>query len=114
MLKDAGLIVYHVVPTLKAALKAVEAGVDGLVVEGGEGGGFKSPTPVATMVLLPSEWLWSDAGRGVVSGIGMGVGLGCYYTGLARSTSTIGRSTSSTNAIGALSPGRKPHLRMRR
>jgi enoyl-[acyl-carrier protein] reductase II len=45
--------VYHVVPTLAAALKAVDAGVDGLVVEGGEGGGFKSPTPVSTMVLLP-------------------------------------------------------------
>src|SRR6478736_74316 len=44
VLKDAGLTVYHVVPTLAAALKAVDAGVDGLVVEGGEGGGFKSPT----------------------------------------------------------------------
>ena len=52
-LKAAGLIVYHVVPTLQAALKAVDAGVDGLIVEGGEGGGFKSPTPVSTMVLLP-------------------------------------------------------------
>ncbi|MEC8487035.1 MAG: nitronate monooxygenase, partial [Actinomycetota bacterium] len=52
-LKAAGLTVYHVVPTLQAALKAVDAGVDGLVVEGGEGGGFKSPTPVSTMVLLP-------------------------------------------------------------
>lgn len=52
-LKEAGLIVYHVVPTLQAALKAVDAGVDGLIVEGGEGGGFKSPTPVSTMVLLP-------------------------------------------------------------
>jgi len=53
VLKEAGLTVYHVVPTLRAALKAVDAGVDGLVVEGGEGGGFKSPTPVSTMVLLP-------------------------------------------------------------
>lgn len=53
VLKDAGLTVYHVVPTLTAAKKAVDAGVDGLVVEGGEGGGFKSPTPVSTMVLLP-------------------------------------------------------------
>jgi len=35
-LKAAGLTVFHVVPTLKAALKAVEAGVDGLIVEGGE------------------------------------------------------------------------------
>lgn len=52
-LKDAGLIVFHVVPTLKAALKAVAAGVDGLVVEGGEGGGFKNPQDVSTMVLLP-------------------------------------------------------------
>ena len=53
ILKEAGLTVYHVVPTLSAAKKAVDAGVDGLVVEGGEGGGFKSPTPVSTMVLLP-------------------------------------------------------------
>lgn len=52
-LKDAGLTVFHVVPTLRGARKAVEAGVDGLVVEGGEGGGFKNPVPVSTMVLLP-------------------------------------------------------------
>lgn len=52
-LKDAGLTVFHVVPTMAAAEKAVAAGVDGLIVEGGEGGGFKSPRPVATMVLLP-------------------------------------------------------------
>jgi len=52
-LKSAGLTVFHVVPTLSAALKAVEAGVDGLVVEGGEGGGFKNPRDVSTMVLLP-------------------------------------------------------------
>ena len=53
-LKDAGLTVFHVVPTLRAAEKAVNAGVDGLIVEGGEGGGFKNPSPVSTMVLLPS------------------------------------------------------------
>ena len=52
-LKDAGLTVFHVVPTLKGALKALDAGVDGLVVEGGEGGGFKNPDPVSLMVLLP-------------------------------------------------------------
>ncbi len=52
-LKAAGLTVFHVVPSLEAALKAVDAGVDGLVVEGGEGGGFKNPRDVATMVLLP-------------------------------------------------------------
>lgn len=52
-LHDAGLTVFHVVPTLAAALKAQDAGVDGLVVEGSEGGGFKNPQDVATMVLLP-------------------------------------------------------------
>ena len=52
-LKSHGLTVFHVVPSLEAAMKAIEAGVDGLVVEGGEGGGFKSPREVATMVLLP-------------------------------------------------------------
>jgi enoyl-[acyl-carrier protein] reductase II len=52
-LKAAGLTVFHVIPTLRAALKAVQAGVDGLIVEGGEGGGFKNPRPVASMILLP-------------------------------------------------------------
>jgi enoyl-[acyl-carrier protein] reductase II len=52
-LKAAGLTVFHVVPSLKAALRAADCGVDGLVVEGGEGGGFKNPREVASMVLLP-------------------------------------------------------------
>ncbi|MDB5499410.1 MAG: nitronate monooxygenase [Phenylobacterium sp.] len=52
-LKSKGLTVFHVVPSLAAATKAIEAGVDGLVVEGGEGGGFKNSRDVATMVLLP-------------------------------------------------------------
>jgi enoyl-[acyl-carrier protein] reductase II len=53
VLKDAGLTVFHVVPTLRGALKAVDAGVDGLVVEGNEGGGFKDAHGASTMVLLP-------------------------------------------------------------
>jgi enoyl-[acyl-carrier protein] reductase II len=52
-LKEAGLTVFHVVPSLKAALGAIDAGVDGLIVEGGEGGGFKNPRDVASMVLIP-------------------------------------------------------------
>ena len=52
-IKSAGLTVFHVVPSLKAALKAVACGVDGLIVDGGEGGGFKNPREVASMVLLP-------------------------------------------------------------
>lgn len=53
MLKEAGLTVFHVVPNLAGAIRAVEAGVDGLIVEGGEGGGFKNANDVASMVLIP-------------------------------------------------------------
>ena len=52
-LHDAGMIVVHVVGSLRAALKAADAGVDALVVEGVEGGGFKSALGASTMVLLP-------------------------------------------------------------
>ena len=51
--QEAGITVFHVVPTLEMAKKAIDAGVDGLVVEGAEGGGFKNPRPVSTMILLP-------------------------------------------------------------
>jgi enoyl-[acyl-carrier protein] reductase II len=74
-LKDHGLTVYHVVPTLRAALKAVDAGVDGLVVEGGEGGGFKSPSPVSSLVLLPLVRSHVDvpiiAAGGICDGVSM-------------------------------------------
>ena len=52
-LHDVGMTVVHVVGSLRAALKAVDAGVDALVVEGVEGGGFKSALGASTMVLLP-------------------------------------------------------------
>jgi enoyl-[acyl-carrier protein] reductase II len=52
-LHDVGLTVFHVVGSTKAAQKAVDAGVDGLVVEGVEGGGFKGALGASTMVLLP-------------------------------------------------------------
>ena len=74
-LKDAGLVVFHVVPTLAAALKAVEAGVDGLVVEGGEGGGFKNPRDVASMVLLPLVRENVDVPIVAAGGISDGYGL---------------------------------------
>lgn len=52
-LHDAGIKVLHVVGTLRAALKAVDAGVDGLVVEGVEGGGFKNKLGASSMIILP-------------------------------------------------------------
>ncbi len=74
-LKAAGLTVYHVVPNLSSALKAVEAGVDGLIVEGGEGGGFKNPDDVSTLVLLQAVREKTDvpmiAAGGICDGRGM-------------------------------------------
>lgn len=52
-LHEAGMTVVHVVGSLKAARKAADAGVDALVVEGVEGGGFKSMLGASTIVLLP-------------------------------------------------------------
>ncbi|MEQ8840478.1 MAG: nitronate monooxygenase [Acidimicrobiales bacterium] len=52
-LKEAGVTVFHVVPSVRGAEKAVAAGVDGVVVEGIEGGGFKSPDGPSSLVLVP-------------------------------------------------------------
>jgi enoyl-[acyl-carrier protein] reductase II len=52
-LHHAGMTVVHVIGSLRAAMKAADAGVDALVVEGVEGGGFKSVLGASTMVLLP-------------------------------------------------------------
>lgn len=52
-LHDVGMTVVHVVGSLKGACKAVDAGVDALVVEGVEGGGFKSLLGASTLVLVP-------------------------------------------------------------
>jgi enoyl-[acyl-carrier protein] reductase II len=78
-LKAAGLIVFHVVPTLSAALKAVDAGVDGLIVEGGEGGGFKNPRDVSTMVLLPLVAEHVDVPLVAAGGISDGYGMAAAF-----------------------------------
>lgn len=74
-LKDAGITVYHAVPTVDAAMKCVDAGIDGLVVEGGEGGGFKNPEEVSTLVLLQAIRARTDvplvAAGGICDGRGM-------------------------------------------
>ena len=74
-LKEAGIVVYHAVPTVEAAIRCVEAGIDGLVVEGGEGGGFKNPEEVSTLVLLQAVRAAVDvplvAAGGICDGRGM-------------------------------------------
>ena len=75
----AGITVFHVVPTLEMAMKAIDAGVDGLVVEGGEGGGFKNPSPVSTMVLLPLIRSRVDVPIIAAGGISDGVSMAAAF-----------------------------------
>ncbi|HZO60923.1 MAG TPA: nitronate monooxygenase, partial [Solirubrobacterales bacterium] len=97
-LKERGLTVFHVVPDLAGALKAVDAGVDGLVVEGGEGGGFKSPTPVSTMVLLPLIASKVDvpiiAAGGFVDGPTMAAALALGAEGIQMGTRMVSAAES--------------------
>ncbi|MFM7686375.1 MAG: NAD(P)H-dependent flavin oxidoreductase [Actinomycetota bacterium] len=97
-LKSAGLTVFHVVPTLAAALKAIAAGVDGLVVEGGEGGGFKNPRDVASMVLLPlvasKVGVPIVAAGGITDGAGMAAAFALGAEGVQMGTRMVSAAES--------------------
>jgi len=75
VLKSAGITVYHAVPNVAGAMKAVNAGVDGLVVEGTEGGGFKGSEEIGLLVLIQAIRKETDipiiAAGGIVDGVGM-------------------------------------------
>ncbi len=51
--KENGITVAHVVPNLRFAKKAVDAGVDAIVVEGFEAGGHNGEDEMTTMSLIP-------------------------------------------------------------
>jgi enoyl-[acyl-carrier protein] reductase II len=101
-LKAAGLTVFHVVPTLAAALKALAAGVDGLVVEGGEGGGFKNPRDVASMVLLPLVASKVNvpiiAAGGITDGWGMAAAFALGAEGVQMGTRMVSAAESPVHA----------------
>ena len=97
-LRGAGLTVFHVVPTLAGAMKAIDAGVDGLVVEGGEGGGFKNPRDVATMVLLPLVASKINkpiiAAGGITDGVSMAAAFALGAEGVQRGTRMVSAAES--------------------
>lgn len=53
-LQDGGCKVAHVLPTLFHATKAVQAGVDAIIAEPAESGGYRGEHEVSMMVLIPT------------------------------------------------------------
>ncbi|MCX2977087.1 NAD(P)H-dependent flavin oxidoreductase [Candidatus Marimicrobium litorale] len=100
--QEAGIKVFHVVPTLEMALKAIDCGVDGLVVEGGEGGGFKNPSPVSTMVLLPLIRSRTDlpiiAAGGMCDGLSMAGAFAMGAEGVQMGTRMLSCSDSPVHS----------------
>ncbi len=101
-LKDAGITVYHAVPTVDSALKCVDAGIDGLVVEGSEGGGFKNPEEVSTLVLLQAIRARVDvpmiAAGGICDGRGMAAAFACGAEGIQMGTRFVSCAESPVHA----------------
>jgi enoyl-[acyl-carrier protein] reductase II len=101
-LKDAGITVYHAVPTVDAALKCVDAGIDGLVVEGAEGGGFKNPEEVSTLVLLQAIRARTDvpliAAGGICDGRGMAAAFALGAEGIQMGTRFVCCAESPVHA----------------
>ncbi len=101
-LHEAGIVVYHAVPTLDAALKCVDAGVDGLVVEGAEGGGFKNPEEVSTLVLLQAIRERTDlplvAAGGIVDGRGMAAAFALGAEAIQMGTRFVASTESPVHA----------------
>ena len=98
ILKDAGITVYHAVPSLAGAIKAADAGVDGLVVEGTEGGGFKSSEEVGLLVLIQSIKQNLDipiiAAGGLVDGSGMAAVFAAGAEGIQMGTRFVSSKES--------------------
>ena len=101
-LKDAGITVYHAVPTVDSALKCVDAGIDGLVVEGAEGGGFKNPEEVSTLVLLQAIRARVDvpmiAAGGICDGRGMAAAFALGAEGIQMGTRFVSCAESPVHA----------------
>ena len=75
LLKENGVIVVHVVSSLKFALKAQEAGVDALVAEGFEAGGHNGRDETTTFCLIPLIAEAVSVPLIAAGGIGSGKGM---------------------------------------
>jgi enoyl-[acyl-carrier protein] reductase II len=97
-LKDAGAVVYHATPSLEGALKAEDAGVDGLIVEGAESAGIRAPDGPHSFVLLQAVRERCDlpivAAGGIVDGRGMAAAFALGAEGVAMGTRFVASAES--------------------
>jgi enoyl-[acyl-carrier protein] reductase II len=75
ILKKEGIIVVHVVSSVKFALKAEEAGVDAIVAEGFEAGGHNGRDETTTFCLIPMVCAAVKIPVIAAGGIGTGRGM---------------------------------------
>ncbi len=97
-IKGAGVTVYHQVASLDGALKAEDAGVHGLIVEGGESGGVRAPDSVHNFALLQAVRervaLPIVAAGGIVDGRGMAAAFALGAEGVAMGTRFVASAES--------------------
>ncbi len=90
ILKDAGVIVYHATATLRGAIKAVDVGVDGLIVEGAESAAIRNPEEVHSFALLQAVREKVEvpivAAGGIVDGRGMAAAFALGAEGVTMGT----------------------------
>jgi len=110
-LQDKGITVVHVVSSLKFALKAQDAGVDAIVVEGFEAGGHNGRDETTTLILIPmvKEKLQIPliAAGGIATGKGMlatmvlgadGVQIGSRFVASEESSAHLAFKAAVVNA----------------
>lgn len=99
---EAGVKHYHQVGSLNEALRAVDAGVDGLVVEGAESGGLRSVRSPHLFVLLQQVRPRVDvpiiAAGGIVDGHGMAGAFALGAEGIVMGTRFMSAAESPVHA----------------
>ena len=78
-LKEAGIIVVHVVSSSKFALKSFEAGVDAIVAEGFEAGGHNGREETTTLTLIPQVRKAVDIPLIAAGGISSGESMAAVF-----------------------------------
>ena len=128
-LQDSGAVVYHSIASPAMADKAAACGVDGLIVEGHEGAGFKNPAAATLLPLLREVSsrhpdLPLVAAGGVADGAGMAAAFAAGAEAVQMGTRFVASEESpvhdnyknaivAADAAGTMVVNQKGRMRMR-